>query len=213
MILFLLPWLDRSPVKSMRYKGPIFKSAVAIFVVVFLILGYLGTEPTNVWGHSVPWLGNADRATVVARICTAIYFLFFFLMPWYRGSKMEARAGEVDMVSRTLKTIRARLAVYAAWFLPLFGIGRRKDRGCKRAPINSHDIASLQNGAKLFVNYCLNCHSAGYMRYNRLRDLGLTETTNYGQPDFHRRKSRRVDADVQWTKKTRRNGLALRRRI
>jgi len=43
------------------------------------------------------------------------------------------------------------------------------------APINSHDIASLQNGAKLFVNYCLNCHSAGYMRYNRLRDLGLTE--------------------------------------
>jgi ubiquinol-cytochrome c reductase cytochrome c1 subunit len=43
------------------------------------------------------------------------------------------------------------------------------------APINSHDIASLQNGAKLFVNYCLNCHSAGYMRYNRLQDLGLTE--------------------------------------
>jgi ubiquinol-cytochrome c reductase cytochrome c1 subunit len=43
------------------------------------------------------------------------------------------------------------------------------------APVNSHDIASLQNGAKLFVNYCLNCHSAGYMRYNRLQDLGLTE--------------------------------------
>lgn len=43
------------------------------------------------------------------------------------------------------------------------------------APIDSDDIASLQNGAKLFVNYCLGCHSAGYMRYNRLRDLGLTE--------------------------------------
>ena len=43
------------------------------------------------------------------------------------------------------------------------------------APINSHDIASLQNGAKVFVNYCLNCHTAGYMRYNRLQDLGLTE--------------------------------------
>ena len=39
----------------------------------------------------------------------------------------------------------------------------------------STDIAALQNGAKLFVNYCLNCHSAGYMRYNRLEDLGLTE--------------------------------------
>jgi ubiquinol-cytochrome c reductase cytochrome c1 subunit len=37
------------------------------------------------------------------------------------------------------------------------------------------DMAALQNGAKLFVNYCLNCHSASFMRYNRLRDLGLTE--------------------------------------
>jgi len=37
------------------------------------------------------------------------------------------------------------------------------------------DMASLQNGAKLFVNYCLNCHSASYMRYNRMRDIGLTE--------------------------------------
>ncbi len=44
------------------------------------------------------------------------------------------------------------------------------------APINGHDVASLQNGAKLFVNYCLNCHSAGYMRYNRLQDIGLTES-------------------------------------
>ncbi|HLO96439.1 MAG TPA: cytochrome c1 [Burkholderiaceae bacterium] len=37
------------------------------------------------------------------------------------------------------------------------------------------DVASLQNGAKLFVNYCLNCHAAAFMRYNRLRDIGLTE--------------------------------------
>jgi ubiquinol-cytochrome c reductase cytochrome c1 subunit len=43
-----------------------------------------------------------------------------------------------------------------------------------RAP-ERHDLASLQNGAKLFVNYCLNCHSASAMRYNRLRDLGLSE--------------------------------------
>lgn len=39
-----------------------------------------------------------------------------------------------------------------------------------------HDLAALQNGAKLFVNYCLNCHSAAFSRYNRLRDIGLTET-------------------------------------
>jgi ubiquinol-cytochrome c reductase cytochrome b subunit len=83
MILFLLPWLDRSPVKSIRYRGPIFKRWLAAFVVVFLVLGYLGTEPTNVWGQFGPWLGEAERATVVARICTVVYFAFFLLMPWY----------------------------------------------------------------------------------------------------------------------------------
>ena len=83
MIFFLLPWLDRGRVKSIRYRGPIYKSALAIFVVSFLVLGYLGTEPTNVWGQFGPWLGSAERATVVARIFTILYFLFFLLMPWY----------------------------------------------------------------------------------------------------------------------------------
>jgi ubiquinol-cytochrome c reductase cytochrome c1 subunit len=44
-----------------------------------------------------------------------------------------------------------------------------------KAPSNVNDLPALQNGAKLFVNYCLNCHSAAFMRYNRLRDIGLTE--------------------------------------
>ena len=43
-----------------------------------------------------------------------------------------------------------------------------------KAPVNTSDHASLQNGARLFVNYCLNCHSAAYMRYNRLEDIGFT---------------------------------------
>ena len=44
-----------------------------------------------------------------------------------------------------------------------------------KAPHKTNDLGALQNGAKLFVNYCLNCHSAAYMRYNRLQDIGLTE--------------------------------------
>ncbi|NBX14706.1 MAG: cytochrome c1 [Betaproteobacteria bacterium] len=44
-----------------------------------------------------------------------------------------------------------------------------------KAPNKTTDLGSLQNGAKLFVNYCLNCHSAAYMRYNRLADIGLTQ--------------------------------------
>ncbi len=44
-----------------------------------------------------------------------------------------------------------------------------------RAPNKTNDLVSLQHGAKLFVNYCLNCHAAAYMRFNRLTDIGLSE--------------------------------------
>ncbi len=86
LILFFLPWLDRSPVKSIRYRGTYYKSALAIFVVVFLVLGYLGVKPTTVWGQfgfDAFFLDTKDIATWVARVCTVLYFAFFILMPWY----------------------------------------------------------------------------------------------------------------------------------
>ena len=51
LVFFLLPWLDRSPVKSIRYRGPLYKGWLAAFVIVFLVLGYLGIVPTTVWGQ------------------------------------------------------------------------------------------------------------------------------------------------------------------
>jgi ubiquinol-cytochrome c reductase cytochrome b subunit len=71
VVLFLLPWLDRSPVKSIRYRGGIFKKALALFVISFVALGYLGTQPAT------------PAATVIARIFTTLYFSFFLLMPIY----------------------------------------------------------------------------------------------------------------------------------
>jgi len=85
LIFFLLPWLDRGAVKSIRYRGALYKSFLAAFVVAFLILGYLGTVPVTAWGQfadSFPFYA-ADRATVVSRVLTIVYFLFFVLMPWY----------------------------------------------------------------------------------------------------------------------------------
>jgi ubiquinol-cytochrome c reductase cytochrome b subunit len=83
LILFALPWLDRSPVKSIRYRSPIYKGALAIFVASFAVLGYLGTVPTNIWGQFGDWLGGVERATIIARVATILYFAFFLLMPWY----------------------------------------------------------------------------------------------------------------------------------
>lgn len=67
----VLPWLDKSPVKSIRYKGWGSKIFLAVFIVSFFILGYLGVQ------HPTP------GRTLVAQICTAIYFGYFLLMPWY----------------------------------------------------------------------------------------------------------------------------------
>jgi len=71
VVLFLLPWLDRGKVKSIRYRGVIYKTALAIFVVSFIALGYLGTQPAT------PILTN------FARLFSVLYFAFFILMPWY----------------------------------------------------------------------------------------------------------------------------------
>ena len=67
----MLPWLDRSPVKSIRYKGAISKVMLATFIISFFILGYLGTIPPS------------KGATLLAQVCTVLYYAFFVLMPWY----------------------------------------------------------------------------------------------------------------------------------
>jgi ubiquinol-cytochrome c reductase cytochrome b subunit len=73
-------------VRSIRYRGPLFKRWLAAFTVAFVILGYLGIQPTSVWGimpTGIPLLGGAPVATIVAQICTLIYFAFFLAMPVY----------------------------------------------------------------------------------------------------------------------------------
>mgnify|MGYP003649186720 FL=1 len=70
-ILFVLPWLDRSPVKSIRYKGWMSKLALALLVVSFAVLGYLGVVTAT------------PERTILARILTGVYFAYFILMPWF----------------------------------------------------------------------------------------------------------------------------------
>jgi ubiquinol-cytochrome c reductase cytochrome b subunit len=86
MIFFALPWLDKSTVKSIRYRGSLWKGFFTMFIICFIILGYLGVKSTDVWGQFGSWasfMDTRDRATWVARVCTVGYFAFFFLMPWY----------------------------------------------------------------------------------------------------------------------------------
>jgi ubiquinol-cytochrome c reductase cytochrome b subunit len=77
-VLFLLPWLDRSPVKSIRYRGSIYKVAIAVFVISFIALGYLGTQPAT------PIMTN------FARLFSVLYFGFFLsllIIPRFEKTK------------------------------------------------------------------------------------------------------------------------------
>jgi ubiquinol-cytochrome c reductase cytochrome b subunit len=71
VILFFMPWLDKSPVKSIRYRPGWHKAVYGVFVVTFLILGYLGIEPPD------------PLKTAIAQVGTLLYFGFFLLMPWW----------------------------------------------------------------------------------------------------------------------------------
>jgi ubiquinol-cytochrome c reductase cytochrome b subunit len=71
LILFFLPWLDRSPVRSIRYRPGWHKYIYALFVFFFLVLGYLGSQPPSANGN------------IVSQVGTLVYLGFFLLMPWW----------------------------------------------------------------------------------------------------------------------------------
>ena len=78
------------------------------------------------------------------------------------------------MVMKFAKNL-TRATVLVALLTPLAALASAEGAKLQKAPVNLNDLVSLQRGARVFVNYCLNCHSASYMRYNRLRDLGLSD--------------------------------------
>jgi ubiquinol-cytochrome c reductase cytochrome b subunit len=164
-ILFVLPWLDRSPVKSIRYKGWYSRIALLIFTASFLILGYLGT------------LTVSPARTVLAQITTVLYFLYFFLMPWY--TKKEQTFPEPSRVTgrwisnKQLLITLGLLAVLV--LLPLRAVGAEQSNvPLDHVELDLRDQASLQRGFNSYMNYCHSCHSLQYARFERTADdLGI----------------------------------------
>jgi ubiquinol-cytochrome c reductase cytochrome b subunit len=83
--IVFLPWLDRGKVKSIRYRGPIYKGFLASFVISFIGLGYLGLLPAT------------PTYTLIAQVLSVVYFAFFILMPWY--TKIDKCKHEPDRVT------------------------------------------------------------------------------------------------------------------
>ncbi|GHD25894.1 ubiquinol-cytochrome c reductase [Parahalioglobus pacificus] len=171
-IPFALPWLDRSPVKSWRYRGPINKVMLVLFVASFLILGVLGVKSPT------------PARTILAQITSVFYFAFFLLMPiWSVMDKTKPVPERVTMDGGLgfWRSLGVFALIMGLTVIPLKAVGAESAYQCGSMPcdeisVNPHDQESLQNGAKLYMNYCMGCHSLQYSRYNRVaRDLGIPE--------------------------------------
>ncbi len=163
-ILFVVPWLDRSPVKSMRYKGWYSRIALLAFVVSFVVLGVLGT------------MSVTDGRTLLAQIMTVVYFAFFFLMPWYTAK--EKTFPEPERVTGrwiSMKQMAITLALLAALImLPLKAVGAESNVPLDDVEMDIKNQESLQTGFMLYMNYCASCHSLKYQRFERTADdLGI----------------------------------------
>ncbi|MCB1710160.1 MAG: ubiquinol-cytochrome c reductase, partial [Halioglobus sp.] len=171
-IPFMLPWLDRSPVNSWRYRGNITKVMLVLFTASFLILGVLGVKAPT------------PSRTALAQICSIFYFAFFLLMPiWSSLDKTKPVPKRVTMDGGigVWGSLAGLALILALTILPLKAVGSEAEFNCGSMPcdemaVNPHDKASLQSGAKLYMNYCMGCHSLKYGRYNRVAtDLGIPE--------------------------------------
>jgi ubiquinol-cytochrome c reductase cytochrome b subunit len=171
-IPFMLPWLDRSPVKSWRYRGNINRSMLVLFVACFLILGVLGVRSPT------------PERTFLAQVCSIFYFGFFLLMPiWSTMDKTKPVPERVTMDGGVgfWGSMAGLALILALTILPLKVVGAESSFKCGSIPcddidVDPHNMASLQNGAAVYMNYCMGCHSLQYSRYNRVaEDLGIPE--------------------------------------
>lgn len=90
VVLFFLPWLDKAKVKSIRYRGGLYKSCLALFILAFIVLGYLGLKSPD--AIDIFWFSNKTWG----QICTAIYFAFFLFLPII--TKLDKTKPEPDRV-------------------------------------------------------------------------------------------------------------------
>ena len=169
-ILFVLPWLDRSPVRSIRYKGIVSRIAILMLPAVFIILGYLGVKAPT------------PERTFLAQICTVLYFCYFIGIFFW--TKMESTKPEPDRITMDggigfWRTLGAVLVVALLVILPIKAVGAESGKSCGTIDCDpfeaqlSNDV-SLQNGAKLAVNFCMGCHSFKYSRWERVaNDIGI----------------------------------------
>ena len=233
-VMFVLPWLDKSPVKSIRYKSNLWLSMILIFAASFIILGIQGVKaPTDArtllaqvgtlfyfafflampaWSSheagktmvgkltcwifavgflilafvdltsfTIYWIGEVPHPSVLLQLMTIALMIFFFMLPRISAAQsFKTPPDRVTMQGQGLWTFfKGFVVVMILTFVPVIAVGAESSHACGAVDCEHFEAdignkASLQNGAKWYMNYCYGCHSTEYSRFERVADdLGI----------------------------------------
>jgi len=168
LILFVLPWLDTSPVRSAKFR-PIYKILFWLFLLVSVVLGVVGAhKPEGIW-------------VIIGRVCTAYYFAHFLIILPILG-KIERPLKLPESISKSvLGFLLAGILVSGA----LTGTARAADENALPHPPSQNwsfggifgtpDLTAARRGLQVYTEVCSACHGLKQLAYRDLAGLGLTE--------------------------------------
>ena len=170
IILFFLPWLDTSKVRSAKFR-PVYRQLFWIFLVNCLVLGYIGGQPAD------------GLLVTIGQICTAYYFAHFLVILPLLGKIEKAKPLPASISASVIKSIAVvgMLLVGVAGFSGSAsanehgGVAFTKPEGgfSWEGVFGSYDKATLKRGWQVFHDVCSNCHSMRLVSYRNLADLGF----------------------------------------
>jgi ubiquinol-cytochrome c reductase cytochrome b/c1 subunit len=172
LVLAFLPWLDTAKTKSSKYR-PLAKQFFWIFVIVCIVLGYLGSKPPE------------GIYVIAGRILTVSYFAYFLiLLPLLsRIEKPRPLPNSIadDVLAKSGKAVAAMIALVVAGGLLIGGTQNARAEEQETPPANiwsfagpfgKYDRGSLQRGLKVYKEVCSNCHALSYIAFRNLADPG-----------------------------------------
>jgi ubiquinol-cytochrome c reductase cytochrome b/c1 subunit len=172
LVLAFLPWLDTAKTRSSKYR-PLAKQFFWIFVIVCIVLGYLGSKPPE------------GIYVIAGRILTVCYFAYFLiLLPLLsRIEKPRPLPNSIadDVLAKSGKAVAAMIALVVAGGLLIGGAQNARaeeqeappgNKWSFAGPFGKYDRGSLQRGLKVYKEVCSNCHALSYIAFRNLADPG-----------------------------------------
>jgi len=172
LVLAFLPWLDTAKTRSSKYR-PLAKQFFWIFVIVCIVLGYLGSKPPE------------GIYVIAGRILTVCYFAYFLvLLPLLsRIEKPRPLPNSIadDVLAKSGKAVAAMIALVVAGGLLIGGMQNARaeeqeappgNKWSFAGPFGKYDRGSLQRGLKVYKEVCSNCHALSYIAFRNLADPG-----------------------------------------